>query len=310
MPRLYVLGNFTIDDIVYHRSSAAWDVPGGNALYSALGARTWLHEVGLIARLGDDYPEACLGALGERGIVLAIRRVDGPNIHNWALYEDGATHRFVDHARSGGHDDMSIRPEDIDERHRGADGYHVASMPTEIQLDLVRALKRPSTLVSVDPHVDHVRPHDETLERILGAIDLFLPSREEAERCYGADRPEEAARSFAAAGPRAVAIKLAEEGSLVYDRDSRRLVHVPAIPVSVVDVTGAGDAYCGGFLAGMLLTGDAVEAALFATVSASYVVESSGALGVRVATPDDARSRLESLRGMVSARVDRPGPTA
>ncbi len=302
MPRLYVLGNFTIDDVLYHRSSATWDLPGGNVVYSAAGARTWLPEVGIIARLGTDYPEADLRALGERGFTLAVRRVDRPNMHTWGLYEESGRHQFVNHIGSSGHDEMSIRPEEIDERHRNAEAYHVASMPTDLQLGLVRALKRSSTLVSLDPHVDYVRRGDAALATILGMVDCFLPSREEAELAYGADRPEEAARSFAAAGPRAVAIKLAAEGSLVFDRGAQRLVHVPAIPVKVVDVTGAGDAYCGGFLAGMLLTGDPVEAALFATVSASYVVESSGALGVGIAARDEARSRLEALRGAVSTR--------
>lgn len=301
MPRLYVLGNFTIDDVIYHRSSAWWDLPGGNVLYSAAGARTWLSEVGVLARLGRDYPDAHLRTLAERGFVLALRRVDTPNIHTWALYEAG-TNRFVNHIDSGGHHDMSIRPEEIDESHRRAEAYHVASMPTEIQLDLVRALKRPNNLVSLDPHVDYLRRGDATLESILRTVDCFLPSREEARLTYGADRPEEAARSFAAAGPRAVAIKLADEGSLVYDRFTAHMVHVPAINVKVTDVTGAGDGYCGGFIAGMLLTGDPVEAALHATVSASYTVESRGALGVAIAPRDESLSRLVALRATISVQ--------
>jgi ribokinase len=271
-------------------------------VYSAVGARTWLTEVGIVARLGNDYPEEHLRALAERGFALAVRRVDRPNMHTWGLYEEGGFNQFVNHIASSGHYEMSIRPEDIEERHRNAEAYHVASMPTDIQLGLVRALKRSRSLVSVDPHADYVRRGDAALETILGMVDCFLPSREEAQLAYGADRPEEAARSFAAAGPRAVAVKLAAEGSLVYDREAQRMVHVPAIPVKVADVTGAGDAYCGGFMAGMLLTGDPLEAALFATVSASYAVESSGALGVGVVPRDAARSRLEELRIAVAGR--------
>ena len=301
MPRLYVLDNFTIDDVIYHGSSAWWDVPGGNVLYSAAGARTWLSEVGLLARLGRDYPDAHLRTLADSGFVLGLRRVDRPNIHTWALYEAGAS-RFVNHIDSGGHHDMSIRQEEIDESHRRAEAYHLASMPTDIQLDLVRALKRPDNLVSLDPHVDYLHRGDAALEGILRIVDCFLPSREEARLAYGADRPEEAARSFAAAGPRAVAIKLADEGSLVYDRGAARLVYVPAIDVAVTDVTGAGDAYCGGFLAGMLLTGDPVEAALYGTVSASYTVESRGALGVAIAPAEASRSRLAALRATVSVQ--------
>ena len=299
--RVYLLGNFTVDDIVLHGSRVSWDLPGGNVLYAASGVRTWLREVGILARLGSDYPEQYLGVLRERGYVLALRSVDAPIMHTWALYERGSAHRFVHHIGSGGHYDMSIRPDEIDASHRGAEAYHIAPMPTDIQLGLARALKTTVNLVSLDPHVDYARRGDAALEQILGIVDCFLPSQDEARLAYGSDSPEAAARSFAAAGPRAVAIKLAEEGSVVFDRAGDRLVHVPAVAVNVVDVTGAGDAYCGGFIAGMLLTQDPIEAALYATVAASYTVESHGALAPGPPAPAHARARLDDLRGRLSA---------
>ena len=54
---LYTIGNFTIDDIVQWSDGQTWmGQPGGNVLFSALGARIWLDEVGIVARLGYDYP--------------------------------------------------------------------------------------------------------------------------------------------------------------------------------------------------------------------------------------------------------------
>lgn len=296
MSTFYVLGNFTIDDVVYHGAGVSWDQPGGNALYAALGAQVWLSDVGVLARLGADYPEAHLDALRRRGLELALRRMEAPNIHDWSLYEEGGGRRFVDQLSSGSHYEMSIRPEEVCERERDGRAYHVAPMPIDIQADLARALKRPGNLVSLDPHLDYIAGHETELEAILHIVDCFLPSREEARVAYGADRPEEAARRFAASGPRAVAVKLGDEGSLVYDRGSDRMVHVPVVGVEVCDVTGAGDAYCGGFVAGMLLTGDPVEAALYATVSASYIVESRGVVAVPIPPREDAMRRLDALR--------------
>lgn len=299
MARLYVLGNFTIDDVVYHGARVSWDQPGGNALYAAIGAQVWLADVGVLARLGRDYPEAHLEALRRRGLELALRRVDAPNIHNWSLYEDEGGRRFINLLASGTHDEMAIRPEEVCDGHRQARAYHVAPMPTGIQLQLVQSLKGPGNLLALDPHLDYLQGHEAELEAILHRVDCFLPSREEARVAYGADRPEEAAQRFAASGPRAVVVKLGRDGSLVYDRSTERLVHVPIVPVEVRDVTGAGDAYCGGFIAGMLATGDPVEAALYGTVSASYAVESQGAVSVPSPSRDDATRRLDALRATV-----------
>jgi sugar/nucleoside kinase (ribokinase family) len=296
---VYVLGNFTIDDIVYHGADVHWEQPGGNALYAALGAQVWLSNVGVLARLGEDYPSTHLDALRRRGLKLALRRVHAPNIHNWSLYEDDGARRFIDHLSSGSHHEMSIHAEELCAEDRQARAYHVAPMPTDIQLGLVRSLKRPGSLLTLDPHVDYINGHEPELNEILRIVDCFLPSREEARVAYGTDRPEEAARHFAASGPRAVVIKLGQDGSLVHDRSSGRMVHVPVVPVEVHDVTGAGDAYCGGFIAGMLATGDPVEAALYGTVSASYAVETRGAVAVPIPGREDATERLDALRATV-----------
>jgi ribokinase len=74
---------------------------------------------------------------------------------------------------------------------------------------------------------------------------------------------------------------------------------VPAYPAKVRDVTGAGDAYCGGFLTGLAETEDPVEAALRGAVSASLVVEGVGALYALDSAAGLAQARLDSLRSSI-----------
>ena len=126
---------------------------------------------------------------------------------------------------------------------------------------------------------------------MLADVDLFLPSEVEVKRLCGQNAPEAAAREFAQYGPKVVVIKLGAEGSLVYDVSHDRLTPVPVYPARVADSTGAGDAYCGGFLAGYLLTSDPITAALYGTVAASYVVEAIGALATRQPTLAEAQDR-------------------
>jgi ribokinase len=76
-----------------------------------------------------------------------------------------------------------------------------------------------------------------------------------------------------------VAVKLGPRGVLVWDRVAREGVLVPAEPTETLDPTGAGDAFCGGFLAGLVETGDARLAARFGTLAAARVVTCFGAEG-------------------------------
>jgi sugar/nucleoside kinase (ribokinase family) len=137
--------------------------------------------------------------------------------------------------------------------------------------------------------------------RIIGQLDAFLPSEMETRAFLGepVDDLWQAAEAFAAMGTKLVVLKLGARGQYVYDARARRRWHVPAYPSRVVDVTGAGDGYCGGFLVGLCETGDALEAALRGCVSASLAVEGTGALyGLRY-SPEQLAERLSAVRQAV-----------
>ncbi|MBI4771324.1 MAG: carbohydrate kinase, partial [Chloroflexi bacterium] len=79
----------------------------------------------------------------------------------------------------------------------------------------------------------------------------------------------------------------------------KRRWQIPAYPVNIRDVTGAGDAFSGAFLTGLVETQDPVEAALRGAVSASIIIEGLGGLSALDVTPGLPRARLEALRGNV-----------
>jgi sugar/nucleoside kinase (ribokinase family) len=139
--------------------------------------------------------------------------------------------------------------------------------------------------------------------RLLGAVDLFLPSELQANGILtGAkeDWPQALAR-LAELGPSIVAVKVGSEGSWVHDSHAGRSWHIPAVPLArVEDPTGAGDAYCGGFLAAVIAGHDALESGLRATVSASFVIEAFDARHGLRASRDEAERRLVPLRPLVS----------
>ncbi|TMF03177.1 MAG: carbohydrate kinase family protein [Chloroflexi bacterium] len=298
---LWVLGNLTIDDLVLPDGTTSMGLCGGNAIFAALGGRVWSEHVGLAARVGPDFPRSNIRRLEAAGIQLALSEVDAPTLHNWALYESADRRRFVEWLDSGSHLEQSLVPGEVPAAARLARVCHVAPMPLEVQSRLVRFLKPRCALVSLDPHDEYIQGAEDALLDLLGLVDLFLPSRREAALLYGRDAPEEAARTFLRRGPRAVAVKLGAEGSLVCGRGVEP-VHVPAVPVVALDPTGAGDAYCGAFCVSYGQHGDVREAALHATVAGSLMVERRGALGVLPFDTDVTEQRLERLRDRLKTK--------
>lgn len=303
---VWVLGNLTIDDVVTSDGGTAMGLCGGNAIYAALGAALWAPSVGVVARIGPDYPERCIGELRRAGIGLTLVPVERPSIRDWALYESDDERRFVPRLGSGTHLEQSVRAAELPRGIGRAAACHVAPMPGSVQAELVAELAaRGVGVVALDPHEGYIAGSESQLWALLRRVALFLPSRREAAMLYGRDDPEAAAAAFAAAGPRAVAVKLGADGSLVCGAGGRA-VHVPAVRVRAVDPTGCGDAYCGGFMAAYARGADPVTAACHGTVSASFTAETRGATAMR--TPDRplARERLDALRARVAAAAARP----
>jgi len=96
-----------------------------------------------------------------------------------------------------------------------------------------------------------------------------------------------------------IVIKSGSLGQYLYDAVGKHRWEIPAYPSRMADPTGAGDAFCGGFLVGYRKNYDPGEAALHGNVSASLMVEGSGAFYPMDVMPGLAQARLDTLRNLV-----------
>jgi len=76
VPRFVVIGNLCVDTLIHPDGRREESVPGGSAFFGTLGLRLWTDEIGLLARMGEGYPESAIARLAEAGIdtVGVIRR--------------------------------------------------------------------------------------------------------------------------------------------------------------------------------------------------------------------------------------------
>ncbi|MGV9380173.1 carbohydrate kinase family protein [Nonomuraea sp. NPDC003707] len=108
----------------------------------------------------------------------------------------------------------------------------------------------------------------------LPHVDYVLPNESQALLMTGASDVGEAARALLADGPRGVLVTLGAAGSLVVTQEGAETV--PALKVDVSDTTGCGDAYCAGFLTGLLHGQDVLTAARWGTAAAARVATGLG----------------------------------
>lgn len=335
IPELVTVGGLTLDNVVAADGTVALAQAGGNGAYSAVGALVWRARVGLVSQAVASYPRAVLERLAQAGIDLSgVTFVETRlTACNWFIYdgqgrrEEGlqsdpealaaagfptdrlapaeiADWRAALKARSvPGEVSYSqfrhthpLRPAQVPPGYLAARGVHLA--PSRI--DVVRAMMdlyaTSGATIVVDPGGQLAGEPLDALAPILSRLDAFLPSEVELAALVPGAAPETALAILAERCRGAVAVKLGPEGVLVFDRSRALAVRVPAAPAQTLDPTGAGDAFCGGFLAGLVETGDPIDAARFGTISAARIVERFGADGALPVDRMAARATLAALK--------------
>jgi fructoselysine-6-P-deglycase FrlB-like protein/sugar/nucleoside kinase (ribokinase family) len=298
-PRVIVVGDLTLDDVVLSDGTTHMASIGGDCLYAALGARLWEPHLGIVTRRGDDFPRDRLSDLENLGLCLdGVVDVPGPTIRNWVIYETDGRRTWIYRTAPSRPVEVAVHPEDLPPSwlsQQPSPVVHVAAMPIEAAERIVESVRRqaPGAVILLDTHEDYVRGYRDRLLRLAASVDVFLPSREELVDLVGFDDPPRALRElWPEKGAPLVVAKLGKDGVLLWDRDRSAVVALDAAPAHVVDVTGAGDAFCGGFAAGLAQGLDPLEAARRGTVSAAFATEGVGSLALTRVTPAAAAARL------------------
>lgn len=296
-PRLVCLGNLTIDDVVLPDGTERPGCTGGDALYASLAARLFEPRTEMVAPVGSDWPASTSLQIRTAGLSEAgLLPRDIPSLHNRVAYDaDGGRVWTLFNGDDAFHI-LSPTVTDIPQSFLKAEIFLILAMTLEAQIDLVHGLKdRPGSLVALDMQEDYIRGNEQVLRNLIGQCDIFMPSADEAQQLLGHQDWEAAARTFADLGPQVVVLKLGADGVLVHDRATDRMIRVPPFPGQVVDTTGAGDSFCGGFLAALLQDrGDLESAARAGAVAAAFAVSDYGADPMFKAEPGEARRRLQA----------------
>jgi fructoselysine-6-P-deglycase FrlB-like protein/sugar/nucleoside kinase (ribokinase family) len=296
LPRVVVVGNLTIDDVVRPDGVTTMGALGGNTLYAALGARLWEPSVGIVTRRGEDFPSDGLAALGTLGVATdGVVEIAGPTVRNWVVYEDDGRRHWLYRTPPERSLEVAVRPEDLPEAWLATDGVvvHVAAMPLDAAETIVERVRRdaPGARITLDTHEDWGPDARDRVLALAARVHAFIPSAEEVAGLFGDGLAgAEALPRIASLPTPIVVVKLGAEGCLV--RADRRTWRVGISPVGVRDVTGAGDAFCGGLAAGLAAGLDAVEAARRGAVSAAFAVSRFGSTSLAEVDPAEAERRL------------------
>ena len=328
-PTFLIAGKLTREYLLPPQGSPILDSPGGSLLYTAGGLAVWDKNIGLMARINEEYPPAWLKGLEKRGFdIRGIETVqENFDLRNFIAYTDtnershtSAVSHFArreltfpksllgyqppDESQKDLRTMDPISPSALDVPKDFRDVTHVHLCPFDFanQSQMVNLFKNASTqTVTLDPAPAYMTPRFwRELRLVLQGVTAFHPSEEETRALFWGETNDlwEMANQISEYGVKFVVIKRGSMGQIMYDSLNKKRYQIPAYPSRVADPTGAGDAFCGGFLAGLQKTNDPLQAVLYGNVSASLKIEGSGPFYPLDVMPGLAEARLHALKEM------------
>ena len=115
---------------------------------------------------------------------------------------------------------------------------------------VIEEARKNNVLIGFDPNYHEMiweEGHDgiEYIKNLIGKIDIIKPSEVDAERIFGPDTPENHVNKFIECGAKLVIMTLGKYGAIV--SDGTKTIKFNTLATEVIDTTGAGDAFWGGF---------------------------------------------------------------
>jgi sugar/nucleoside kinase (ribokinase family) len=272
---------------------------GGAATYVSLAASYFAKQVGLIAVVGDDFPQDYIDLLNQKGIdTSGLQIKEGEKSFFWSgrYFNDMNSRETLITELNVLADFDPIVPEALS----APDYLMLGNLAPVVQSTLISRLSKRPKLVVMDTMNFWMDIALDDLKNTLKMVDVLTINDEEARQLSGEYSLIKASRKIRAMGPKYLIIKKGEHGALLFHED--QVFFAPAMLLEdVFDPTGAGDTFAGGFIGYLASTDDISfenmkRAIIYGSAMASFCVEKFGTDNILNIDPNLLKARVEAFR--------------
>lgn len=273
-PSVLVVGSVAVDWVITPRAEREESIGGAATFFSM--AASYLSDVRLVGVIGDDFPKQGLADLEARGV----------NLDGLEVNPEGKTFRWKGkyHDNMNGRDTLDTQlgvfeafDPKLPEHYQDTEYLFLANIVPALQLKVLEQMRTRPKLVGLDSMDLWINIAREDLVKVVSKVDVLTINEEEAMLLTGEHNLVKAAKAIRGMGPDSLVIKRGEYGALLFHDEE--IFSAPALPLEdVVDPTGAGDSFAGGFMGylarGVEPSGQNLRTAMiYGSVLASFNVE-------------------------------------
>ncbi|MDA3839400.1 MAG: PfkB family carbohydrate kinase [Candidatus Delongbacteria bacterium] len=300
MKKILVVGSVGIDDIETPAGKVE-GVPGGSAIYFSLAASAFA-DINFVGIAGEDFPKEIIALMRSREI----------NLDGFEIVE-GKTFRW-----SGKyHDNMDSRDSLLTElnvfekftpklpgNYKNSEIVFLANIHPQLQLQVLNEIQNPELVISDTMNFWIEGDRSEVWE-VAKRSDIFILNDSEISLLTRESNFLKAADKFLEDCPKlqALVVKLGKYGA--YVTDGKEEFFIPAYPLrKVVDPTGAGDSFAGGFTGYLALKGnysfdEIKKAVIYGSITASFSVSNFSIEGLKNFSDDDIQDAYKMMMKVI-----------
>ena len=270
---------------------------GGSATYFSVAASFFYNNIYLVGVVGTDFPKEHVDFLISRGIDLdGLKQIEDGKTFRW-----GGSYIDDLNAAETHFTDLNVfsnfQPK-LPKSYQNAPYVFLANINPELQINVLRQMTTPKLVVcdTMNLWIDISQP---MLLETLKEVDILILNDAEARQLTGEDNLTGAGKKILTFGPTRVIIKKGEHGAISLTEST--FFAAPAYPLTnVVDPTGAGDSFAGGFMGSLATLNSFSEQSIRrsiinGTVIASFNVEDFSLDRQRTLTPQEIGERFHQL---------------
>lgn len=292
---ILIVGSIALDTIETPYGNHK-DLLGGAATYAMLAAakKVPIHICGIV---GDDFPDYAHKIYQQNADELTdFLRAEGPTFRWGGRYHKNMDHRDTLFTDLGVFENFNPELSKVNKKIRYV---FLANNHPDLQWTALNQVNK-EAIVVVDTMNLWINTTLDELMKVLSKTDILLINDSESELLTGMTDLGKSAVKIFGLGPKTVIIKQGSKGASVFTE--KETFSVGVFPVeNLLDTTGAGDTFGGGFIASLADGGTVLESVIYGSAMASICVEGFGVKTLLTVTEDEIQTRVDYLMRTVSA---------
>ena len=276
---------------------------GGAATYICHSASFFSKNINLVSVVGDDFPNKAINSLKDKGVdVKGLQIKEGRKTFFWS----GKYHNNMN-SRDTLKTELNVL-EDFDpivpKQYTKSEFLMLGNLMPSVQKRVLEQMQERPKLIVLDTMNFWMDNFMSDLKEALKNTDVLTINDDEARQLSGEYSLLIAAKKILTMGPKYLIIKKGEHGAILFGED--KMFYSPAVMLeNVIDPTGAGDSFAGGFIGYLAKTKklsfeNIKKAVVYGTVLASFTVEKLGIESIENIKEEKVNKRLDEIRSVVS----------